>query len=138
MLTALMLVSGCSQSAITDSRVQKSVGATFANLWVLQQLDQGHPHPPVDALRSDASCHRADPAQPAAGAAADWVCSISWLVDGPGTPATALYNLDVMPNGCYTADGDGPSSLNGSASLQTESGPKINPLFRFDGCFDLR
>ncbi len=127
---------GCSDGAITDTRIQDSVGATFANLWDLQQSEQGHPHSPAGTLASQASCHRGDPAEAAVGAANDWVCSITWLVDGPGTPATALYILSVGTNGCYTAEGDGPASLNGSVTLATAAGPRTNPLFRFNGCFD--
>lgn len=136
LILAALLLTGCSDGAITDTRIQNSVGATFANLWDLQQSEQGHPHAPVGALQSQASCHRSDPAEVAVGAANDWVCSITWLVDGPGTPATALYTLSVTTNGCYTAEGDGPSSMNGSATLQTPSGSTANPLFRFNGCFD--
>lgn len=130
-------LAGCADGAITAGRLQSSVGPTFANLWTLQQQRQGHTHPPVAALRSEAACHRSDPAEPAVGAAADWVCAVTWLVDGPGTPARALYNVNVMTDGCYSADGDGPSSLNGSATLTTATGaPAVNPLFKFNSCFD--
>lgn len=133
--SVLLVVAGCTDGAITDARIAASVGPTFANLWVLQQDEQGHPHPPVEQLESAATCHRGDPAEPAVGAAADWVCSVSWLVDGPGTSATALYTLGVTTDGCYSAEGDGPTSLNGSSTVTTATGPAINPLFHFTGCF---
>lgn len=131
-----VLLAGCQDGAITGARIEASVGATFANLWDLQQTEQGHPHPPVPELESTAGCHRGDPSEPAVGAAADWVCSVSWLVDGPGTPATALYTLSVMTNGCYSAEGDGPTSLNGSPTVATPTGTTTNPLYHFNGCFD--
>src|ERR1035437_6633274 len=74
LILAALLLTGCSDGAITDTRIQNSVGATFANLWDLQQSEQGHPHAPVGALQSQASCHRSDPAEAAVGAANDWVC----------------------------------------------------------------
>ncbi len=130
-------LTGCGDGAITDAKLQGSVGATFANLWVLQQTEQGHPHPAVATLHSHASCHRGSPSEPAVGAASDWVCAVTWLVDGPATPATALYNLNVMTNGCYAAEGDGPASVNGSATLQTAAGKSMtNPLWQFNSCFN--
>lgn len=131
------LATGCTDAAITDARLQASVASTFANLWVLQQSEQGHPHPGVGSLHPSASCHRGRPGKAAVGAASDWVCSVTWLVDGPSTPATALYQLAVTTNGCYASDGDGPTSLNGSATVPTPSGATTtNPLWKFNGCFD--
>ncbi len=136
-LAVVGLATGCTDGAITDGRLQASVGNTFANLWVLQQSEEGHPRPPVAALHSTASCRRGNPSEPAVGAAMDWKCSITWLVDGPATPARALYTLDVATNGCYAADGDGPASLNGSPTVATATGAtRTNPLRKFNGCFD--
>jgi hypothetical protein len=128
-------LAGCSDTAITDTRLAASVAPTFAHLWVLQQQEQGHPHPAAAAVDARAACHRSDPAAPARGAAPDWVCSVTWRVDGPGARATALYTVGVKTDGCYTADGDGPASLNGSAVLATARGTAPNPLYRFDSCF---
>ena len=40
---AVSLLAGCTDRAITDVRLQSSVSHTFANLWILQQAEQGHP-----------------------------------------------------------------------------------------------
>jgi ABC-2 type transport system permease protein len=120
-------LSGCGSSGITAARVQSSVATTFANLWVLQQSQQAHPHPSPAALHSTAACQRGGSV---------WVCNVTWLVDGPSTPATAIYDLNMRANGCYTADGNGPFAVNEQRTIATPNGSKINPLWQFDSCFD--
>ena len=72
------------------------------------------------------------------GAGSDWVCYVTYLANGPGTPVRAIYDTNVQTDGCYAADGDGPTSLNG---MQTVTGPGYrqvpNPLFLINGCFDV-
>jgi hypothetical protein len=59
-----------------------------------------------------------------------------WQVAGPGTQATAVYDLHVQPDGCYNADGDGPPAINGQRTLVAFDGTSfMNPLWEFDGCF---
>ncbi len=130
-------VGGCGSTGLSQARLDTAISRTFANLWILQQTEQGHPHPRTDALRSRAACVKGSPSVPQHGAGSDWVCSIVWLVDGPATSVTALYNLNLRTNGCYTADGDGPVAVNGSRTVTTAAGTiAINPLWSFDGCFD--
>jgi ABC-2 type transport system permease protein len=120
-------LSGCGSTGITAARVQHSVAATFANLWVLQQSQEGHPHPSPAALHSSAACQQSGSV---------WVCNVVWLVDGPSTPATAIYDLNMRTNGCYTADGNGPLAVNEQRTMTTQKGSAINPLWEFDSCFD--
>lgn len=135
---ALVLgASACGSTPITSGRLDASVAATFANLWVYHEEEVGHPHPAAPALDSRAACQKGTPTGVQAGAGSDWVCHVTWLVDGPGTPVTANYNLQVQTDGCYTADGDGPASVNGAPTLaDLGAGSRVNPLWAFNGCFD--
>ena len=134
--TALTMLSGCGSTGITAAALQASISHTFANLYVLQQSEQGNPRPAVASLRSRASCLKGTPAAPQNGAGT-WLCDITYLVAGPGYPVIAKYKVDVQTDGCYAADGDGPASVNGSPTI---TGPREtqlnNPLALIDGCFD--
>lgn len=129
------VLTGCT-SPITDTRVAAAVTTSFAHLYVLEQRAR---QLPVDADRLDTQtvCDRA--ASPAAvGPGDDWTCNVTWRTDA-GTTGAATYSLNVRADGCYTADGDGPADLNGSATLVDASGQTVvNPLWAFDGCFPLR
>ena len=133
-----LLVSACSSTGVVPNRLQSSIAETFSNLYVLQQVQQGNPRPDVHALRTKASCQKGTPSSPQNGAGDDWVCDITYLVAGPATPVTAIYNVNVQTDGCYAADGDGPASVNGSRTI---TGPHyqavVNPLWLIDGCFDI-
>jgi ABC-2 type transport system permease protein len=138
-IAASAALSSCSTSTgVSAGPLQKSISATFANLYVLQQVDQGNPRPAARRLRARAACTKGTPAQAQTGAAADWVCNVTFYVAGPATPVTARYNVNVQTDGCYAADGDGPASVNGS---RTVTGPGyqqvLNPLWLIDGCFDI-
>jgi hypothetical protein len=127
---------GCGSPGITDARLNRAVGPTFANLYVLQQSLRGR-QVTAASLRSRAACTRGGPATADRGAGNDWVCSVTWFNTGPGIPATASYQVHVQTNGCYTADGDGPADLNGQQLIVASDGATVtNPLWEFDGCFD--
>jgi ABC-2 type transport system permease protein len=132
-------LAGCSAATgVTAPPLQASISRTFANLYVLQQADQGNPRPAARSLRARAACTKGAPAEAQSGAGADWVCDVTFFVAGPATPVTAIYNVNVQTDGCYAADGDGPASVNGS---RTVTGPGyrqvLNPLWLIDGCFDV-
>ena len=133
------ILTGCDASGgVVVGPLETSVSATFSNLWVLTQVEQGNPRPAPAGLATRTACQKGTPATPQAGAGNDWVCDITFLVAGPSTPVTAIYTLDVQTDGCYAADGDGPASVNGA---QTITGPGyralVNPLKVFDGCLDV-
>jgi hypothetical protein len=131
-------LSACGSTGITPNRLQQSISRTFANLYVLQQTEQGNPKPSVASLATRASCTKGTPDSAQSGAGDDWVCDVTYLVAGPATPVTAIYNVNVQTDGCYAADGDGPASVNGSRTI---TGPGyrqvLNPLWLIDGCFNL-
>jgi hypothetical protein len=134
----LLTVSGCgSGTGITAGPLQTSISQTFANLYVLQQVDQGNPRPAARSLHSRASCQKGLPSTPQEGSG-NWLCLITYYVAGPAYPVIAKYKVDVQTDGCYAADGDGPAAVNESATV---TGPHyqqvINPLDLIDGCFDI-
>jgi ABC-2 type transport system permease protein len=132
----LVLLTGCGSTGLTASPLQASISRTFANLYVLQQVQQGNPRPSLSSLHARASCQRGTPATPQDGSG-NWLCLITYQVAGPGYPVIAKYKVDVQTDGCYAADGDGPASVNGSPTI---TGPNyvqlVNPLSLIDGCFD--
>jgi ABC-2 type transport system permease protein len=135
-LPVLVLLSGCGSTGLTAAPLQASISRTFANLYVLQQAEQGNPRPSPGSLRARASCQRGTPATRQDGSG-NWLCLITYEVAGPGYPVVAKYKVDVQTDGCYAADGDGPASVNGSPTI---TGPHyaqlVNPLSLIDGCFN--
>jgi hypothetical protein len=138
LICGAVILSGCNSTGITPRPLDSSMATTFANLYVLQQTYQGNPRPSVASLHTRANCQKGTPATPQNGAGDDWVCLVTYLVAGPSTPVVATYNVTVQTDGCYAADGDGPTSVNGSRTI---TGPHyqqvLNPLWLIDGCFDV-
>lgn len=129
--------SGCGADPITARRVDTAVGPTFANLYVLQQAQRGR-SVAASSLKSSATCTRGGPSTPDRGPGDDWTCNVTWFVHGPDIPAVASYAVHVQTSGCYTADGDGPADLNGRQTIEAADGDSVlNPLWEFDGCFDI-
>ena len=68
-LAAVVLVAltGCSAATgVTAGRLQESISATFARLYVLQQADEGNPRPGARTLAARARCTKGTPAAPQA------------------------------------------------------------------------
>ena len=138
-LTAMTLsITGCGSATITAGRIEASIGPTFGRLYVQEQVVQGDPRPALAAVHPHARCVKGTPDNVQRGAGSDWVCFVTYTADGPGTDVVATYNVNVQTDGCYAADGDGPTSLNGSRTI-TGAGYRqvLNPLWLIDGCFDV-
>jgi ABC-2 type transport system permease protein len=134
--TVAVVVSGCGSADITRSRVEAAIAPTFSNLYALQRYQLGYLKVSGSKIPSRASCDRRGSVL-AEGAGNNWLCTIVWQVAGPGTQATAVYNLTVQPDGCYSADGDSPLAINGKQTMVAFDGTSfLNPLWRFDGCFN--
>ena len=67
----------------------------------------------------------------------DWRCVVTWHLPGATATGSAIYQLDVTPDGRYVADGDGPQEVNGFFQVHTSTGDAPNPLWQFDGSVDL-
>jgi ABC-2 type transport system permease protein len=134
----LDLSSETTASGIDQNKVQRSVAVGFAHLYRLQAKELNRPAVTEAQLNASASCNRGGGMIAPRGAGNDWRCSVSWHLPGAGTAiGTAIYQLDVSPNGRYIADGDGPQEVNGYFMLHTSAGDAPNPLWQFDGVVDL-
>jgi ABC-2 type transport system permease protein len=71
------------------------------------------------------------------GAGNDWRCVVTWRLPGATATGSAIYQLDVNPDGRYKADGDGPQEVNGFFQVHTATGDAPNPLWQFDGAINL-
>jgi ABC-2 type transport system permease protein len=128
-------LTGC-QSAITADRLEPAVRTSFAKLFVLQQNQRGLTVDEAN-LNTTADCGRGTADGSSTGPGDDWVCILTWRTKA-ATTGGAIYSINVKPDGCFTADGDGPADLNGSPTLVDVDGTSvINPLWAFDGCFPL-
>lgn len=130
------MVAACAPTRLTPTTLQPDLAGSFARLYVLQQSEQGRRPPDLRALATTAACQRGTPADRQSGAGA-WTCQVTFLVDGPATPVRALYELDVHPDGCWSATGDGPQAVNGARTIIDASGrQRPNPLAVVFGCLD--
>lgn len=130
----LLGAAGCGPSAITRARVEHAVGPAYRNLYVLQQTAV---HGSLDSEPPDtwARCAKGGPGTPDRGPGDDWVCLVHWP-SGGGITRPISYELHVLPTGCYTAQG--PAASVGQQQLEGADGRRhTNPLYEFDGCFDL-
>jgi ABC-2 type transport system permease protein len=126
-----------SGSGIQQSKVEKSLSVAFSHLY-RQQTDELHRPAVTEAqLRSSAACTKGDVSRGAEGAGNDWRCVVSWHLPGVDAVGTAVYQLDITPDGRFMADGDGPKEVNGYFLVRTPTGDAPNPLWQFDGDVDL-
>src|SRR3954451_1151641 len=132
----LIALGSSSKSDVTKSRLERSLPATFSNLYVQQAALLGHRGISVKSLHAKASCDKGGPKVPDHGPGADWICLMKWsdpnvpLPDGSGK-----FELNVHSNDCYTAGG--PSKLIGLITISDRHGNDVdNPVFEFDSCFD--
>jgi ABC-2 type transport system permease protein len=88
-------------------------------------------------LGTGASCDKGGSLVEDLGPGNDWRCVVTWRLPGSTATGSAIYQLDVHPDGRYVADGDGPQEVNGFFQIHTSTGNAPNPLWQFDGSIDL-
>jgi hypothetical protein len=126
-------LTGCSASPVTSARLDASVGPAFARHYAVQQKQLGNTvYPTPDGV---AKCTRNNKTHSTSGAGDDWACILNFpFADGHIQPIT--YDVSVQASGCYTANG--PSQIVGQQQQVGSSGETMtNPLFAFDGCFEV-
>ncbi|MYV54702.1 ABC transporter permease [Streptomyces sp. SID3212] len=124
-------------SGIQQTKVEKSLAVAFAHLY-RQQTDELHRPAVTEAqLKSSAACTKGGVPDHAEGAGNDWRCVVSWHLPDVEATGTAVYQLDITPDGRFVADGDGPKEVNGYFLVRTPIGDAPNPLWQFDGNVDL-
>jgi hypothetical protein len=132
-----LALAGYGSTGITAPRLDKSIGRAFSNLYARYQIDEGYAPASTASTNAEAVCYKGAPNSLQSGAGNDWVCTITYAYVPLIEPFDATYNVTVQTNGCYAADGDGPTSLNVSRTIVGARGRRLlNPLWVIDGCFD--
>lgn len=136
-VAVLAAVTPASGSGIDRPKLELSLATAYAHLYRLQTGELARPDVPEVQLRTTAACDRGGDLVEDVGAGNDWRCVVTWHIPGATAVGSAIYQLDVTPDGRYVADGDGPQSINGFFQVRTPSGDVPNPLWQFDGSVDL-
>lgn len=144
-LTALLAVtvavlagaSSASGSGIDRPKLETSLATAYAHLYRMQSRELHRPDVAEAQLRTTASCDKGGSLVADVGPGNDWRCVVTWRIPGATAVGSAIYQLDVTPDGRYVADGDGPQEVNGFFQVRTDTGDAANPLWQFDGSVDL-
>ncbi|MGW2839463.1 ABC transporter permease [Streptomyces sp. NPDC001493] len=134
---SVALATPATGSGIEQDKVQRSVATSFAHLYRLQTEQLHRPGVTEAQLRATAACTKGTVGDGARGAGNDWRCVVSWHLPDVEATGTAVYQLDVTPDGRYMADGDGPKEVNGYFLVRSPNGDTPNPLWQFDGNVEL-
>jgi ABC-2 type transport system permease protein len=126
-----------SGSGIGKAKLDRSLATAFGHLYRMQTGELHRPGVTEAQLRTSASCDKGGPLVDDLGPGNDWRCVVSWHLPGATITGSAIYQLDVNPDGRYVADGDGPQEVNGFFQVHTSTGDAPNPLWQFDGSVDL-
>jgi ABC-2 type transport system permease protein len=124
-------------SGIEQDKVQRSVATTFAHLYRIQTAQLHRPDVTEAQLNTGAACTKGGGQLDPEGAGTDWRCVVSWHLPGTTAVGSAIYQLDITPDGRFVADGDGPKEVNGYFLVRTPAGDAPNPLWQFDGSVGL-
>jgi ABC-2 type transport system permease protein len=126
-----------SGSGIDKAKLDRSLATAFAHLYRMQTGELHRPDVTEAELRTSASCDKGGPLVDDLGPGNDWRCVVTWHLPRATATGSAIYQLDVTPDGRYVADGDGPQQVNGFFQVRTSTGDAPNPLWQFDGSVDL-
>ena len=131
------VTTGATGSGIQASKLETAMSTSFSHLYVLQTERLHRPAVTTAQLHATTRCDKGGDRVEDEGPGADWRCSVTWTLPGATATGTAIYQLDVLPDGRFVADGDGPKEVNGSFHVRTPTGDAANPLWQFDGVVDL-
>ena len=134
---AVAVTTGTTGSGIGTSKVEAALSTSFSHLYVLQTEQLHRPAVTEAQLHTTTSCDKGGPRVEDQGAGAGWRCTVTWTLPGTTAVGTAIYQLEVAPEGRFVADGDGPKEVNGFFQVRTPTGDAPNPLWQFDGVVDL-
>lgn len=136
-VAVLSVATPVSASGIDRPKLEASLAASYAHLYRLQTRELHRPDVTEQQLQTTASCDKGADLVADHGPGNDWRCVVTWHLPGSTATGTAVYQLDVTPDGRYVADGDGPQEVNGYFQVRTDTGDAPNPLWQFDGVVDL-
>lgn len=134
---AVVAATGATGSGIERAKVEAALATSFSHLYVLQTEQLDRPAVTEQDLRSTAQCDKGGSRVVDEGPGSDWRCVVRWTLPGSTATGTAIYQLDVLADGKYVADGDGPKEVNGWFQVRTPTGDAPNPLWQLDGSLDL-
>jgi len=134
---AIAGVTSASGSGIDSAKLDRSLATAFAHLYRMQTTELHRPDVTEAQLRTGASCDKGGGLGEDVGPGNDWRCVVTWRLPGSTATGSAIYQLDVSPDGHYVADGDGPPEVNGFFQVHTSTGDAPNPLWQFNGQVDL-
>jgi ABC-2 type transport system permease protein len=126
-----------SRSGIDEAKLDRSLETAFAHLYRMQTGQLHRADVTQAQLRTSATCDKGGPRVDDLGPGNDWRCVVTWHLPRATATGSAIYQLDVNPDGRYVADGDGPPEVNGFFQVRTPTGDAPNPLWQFDGSVDL-
>src|SRR6201991_984383 len=126
-----------SGSGIDKAKLDRSLATAFAHLYRMQTEELHRPAVTEPQLQTSASCDKGGSRVDDLGPGNDWRCVVKWRLPGATATGSAIYQLDVTPDGRYVADGDGPQQVNGFFQIRTSTGDVPNPLWQFDSSVDL-
>ena len=124
-------------SGIDRAKLERSLSTAYGHLYRVQTDELHRPAVTEAQLQTSASCDRGGSLVADEGPGTDWRCVVSWHLPGATAVGSAIYQLDVKPDGRYVADGDGPTQVNGFFQVRASYGMTPNPLWQFDGSVDL-
>jgi ABC-2 type transport system permease protein len=130
-------VTPASGSGIDSAKLDHSLATAFAHIYRMQTRELHRPDVTEAQLRASASCDKGGGLVADVGPGNDWRCVVTWRLPGSAATGSAIYQLDVSPDGHYVADGDGPQEVNGYFQVYTSTGDVQNPLWQFNGQVDL-
>jgi ABC-2 type transport system permease protein len=131
------VASSASGSGVGKAKLDHSLATAFAHIYRMQTDELHRPAVTEAQLRTGASCDKGGSLVDDVGAGNDWRCVVTWRLPGATATGSAIYQLDVTPDGRYVADGDGPQQVNGFFQVHIATGDAPNPLWQFDGQIDL-
>jgi len=134
---AIASATPASGSGIDGAKLDHSLATAFAHIYRMQTGELHRPDVTEAQLRTSASCDKGGPFVEDLGPGNDWRCVVTWRLPGSVAIGSAIYQLDVSPDGHYVADGDGPQEVNGFFQLHSSLGDVPNPLWQFNGSIDL-
>ncbi|MCW2540703.1 MAG: hypothetical protein JWN95_2428 [Frankiales bacterium] len=126
------VLGGVGPTALTSSRLDASVAATFGNLAEVRYQWQTGAKADT-SIPWQATCNRGAGSKKSEGAGDDWACTVTDLRASDGAGASVL-DVTLKTNGCYEVQS--PPGAVGALYLNDNRGRAfINPLYAFDGCF---
>lgn len=131
-----LAVAASGGSALTQARLERSLTASFSNVYAQRAALTGHRGVTPASLHARAMCDKGPGVAPE-GPGTGWNCLMSWTdPDVPMPPAGyGKFELTVHSNGCYTVGS--PSSLVGFQTITDTRGRTVNnPAYEFDACLD--